>query len=82
MPLLSIFIGFEISFFCNEKLCNVRKVFDEFNLISGLHSFMSEQDRIYKNILPPLRLLDEKSKKKLIKNLDKLHFNLKNLKAA
>ena len=67
---------------CNEKLCNVRKVFDEFNLISGLHSFMSEQDKIYKNILPPLRLLDEESKKKLIKNLDKLDFNLKNLKAA
>ena len=66
----------------NEKLCSVRKVFDEFNLISGLHSFMSEQDEIYKNILPPLRLLDEKNKKKLIENLDKLDFNLKNLKAA
>ena len=43
---------------------------------------MAEQDKIYKNILPPLRLLDDENKKKLIKNLDKLDFNLKNLKAA
>ena len=32
----------------NEKLCNVRKTFDQFNLISGLHTFMSDQDNIFK----------------------------------
>ena len=26
----------------NEKLCNVRGIFDKFNVISGLHSFMSD----------------------------------------
>jgi 4-hydroxy-tetrahydrodipicolinate synthase len=66
----------------NEKLCSVRKVFDQFNLISGLHSFMSDEDKIYKNILPPLSLLDDKDKNKLIEDLNKLNFNLNNLKAA
>ena len=30
----------------NEKLCNVRKVFDQFNLISGLHSFFMKENKI------------------------------------
>ena len=38
-------------------LCNVRNTFEKFNLISGLHSFMSDEDDIYKNLLPPLSLL-------------------------
>tara|TARA_B100000029_G_C17428025_1_gene906840 strand:- start:93 stop:956 length:864 start_codon:yes stop_codon:yes gene_type:complete len=59
----------------NEKLCNVRKVFDQFNLISGLHTFLSKEDKIYKNILPPLSLLSEKDEKKLLEDLKKLDFN-------
>jgi len=59
----------------NEKLCNVRKVFDQFNLISGLHTFLSKENEVYKNILPPLSLLDEKDEKKLLEDLKKLDFN-------
>jgi len=59
----------------NEKLCNVRKVFDQFNLISGLHTFLSKEQEVYKNILPPLSLLDEKDEKKLLEDLKKLDFN-------
>ncbi len=59
----------------NEKLCNVRKVFDQFNLISGLHTFLSKEHEVYKNILPPLSLLDEKEEKKLLEDLKKLDFN-------
>ena len=59
----------------NEKLCNVRKVFDQFNLISGLHTFLSKEHEVYKNILPPLSLLDEKDEKKLLEDLKKLDFN-------
>ena len=59
----------------NEKLCNVRKVFDQFDLISGLHTFLSKENKIYENILPPLGLLDEKDKKKLLEDLRKLDFN-------
>ena len=59
----------------NEKLCSVRKVFDQFNLISGLHSFFINENRIYENILPPLSLLDEKDEKKLLEDLKKLDFN-------
>ena len=44
----------------NEMLCNIRNTFDQFNLISGLHSFMSDENDIYKNLLPPLSLLVEK----------------------
>ena len=63
-------------------LCNVRNTFEKFNLISGLHSFMSEEDEIYKNVLPPVSLLDQKDKKQLIEDLDKLNFKLGSLKAA
>tara|TARA_B100001029_G_scaffold129978_1_gene108940 strand:- start:340 stop:957 length:618 start_codon:yes stop_codon:yes gene_type:complete len=66
----------------NKKLCDVRAVFDKYNLISGLHSFMSEKDAIYKNVLPPLKLLSEIEKKEMLSNLKKLDFNIKNLKAA
>ena len=66
----------------NKKLCDVRAVFDKYNLISGLHSFMSEENEIYKNILPPLKLLSETEKKELLINLKKLDFNIKNLNTA
>ena len=66
----------------NEMLCKVRNTFEKFNLISGLHSFMSDEDIIYKNILPPISLLGEKDKQKLIEDLNKLNFTLKSLKRA
>ena len=59
----------------NEKLCNVRKVFDQFNLISGLHTYLGKKNQFYKNILPPLSVLDEKDEKKLLEDLKKLDFN-------
>ncbi len=66
----------------NEKLCNVRKTFEQFNLISGLHTFLSQKDDSYINILPTLSLLGDKDKKKLFEDLKKLDFNINNLKAA
>ena len=66
----------------NEKLCNVRKVFDQFNLISGLHSFLMQDNKIYKNILPPLSLLNSSDNKKLIEDLNKLNFNSEKSRAA
>jgi 4-hydroxy-tetrahydrodipicolinate synthase len=66
----------------NEMLCNVRSVFDKFNLISGLHSFMSDKDEIYKNVLPPVNLLCEEDKKQLLKDLNRLNFKLGSLKVA
>ena len=58
----------------NQKLCAVRKVFDNYNLISALHSFMSEEDEKYKKILPPLSLLTEIQSKELISKLKELEF--------
>jgi 4-hydroxy-tetrahydrodipicolinate synthase len=66
----------------NEKLCNVRNTFEKFNLISGLHSFMSDEDEIYKNVLPPVSLLSEKNKQQLIEDLNKLNFKLGSLNAT
>ena len=66
----------------NEKLCNVRKIFDQYNLISGLHTFMSVKDSIFKNILPPLGLLNNNDKNKLISDLKKLSFDSESTKAA
>jgi len=58
----------------NEKLCEVRKVFDNYNLISALHTFMSEENQQYKRILPPLNLLSEKEKKDFMSKLKVLEF--------
>ncbi|MDB9792291.1 dihydrodipicolinate synthase family protein [Candidatus Pelagibacter sp.] len=66
----------------NEMLCNVRNTFEKFNLISGLHSFMSDEDIIYKNVLPPVSILNVKDKLLLTEELNKLKFTLGSLKAA
>jgi 4-hydroxy-tetrahydrodipicolinate synthase len=66
----------------NEMLCDVRNAFEKFNLISGLHSFMSDENKIYKNVLPPVSILSEKDKLLLIAELNKLNFKLGSLKAA
>ena len=58
----------------NEMLCKVRNTFEKFNLISGLHSFMSGESEIYKNVLPPVTLLNEEDRQQLIEDLNKLNF--------
>ena len=60
----------------------VREVFDDYNLISALHSYMSTKDDNFKNLLPPLVLLSSKEKKDLIEKLDNLKFIIKNNLAA
>ena len=66
----------------NEKLCNVRGVFDKFNLISGLHTYYSKKNEIYKNILPPLSLLNKTDEKDLLVSLKDLNFTNKQSLAA
>ena len=66
----------------NLKLCDVRNEFEKYNLISALHTFYKKKDSIYENLLPPLRVLDAKSEKELIKNLERLNFSIKSLMAA
>ena len=57
-------------------------MFDKYNLISGLHSFFSHEDVIYKNILPPLSLLNKIDEKDLLNNLKELDFSNKSYLAA
>jgi 4-hydroxy-tetrahydrodipicolinate synthase len=66
----------------NNKLINVRSVFDKYNLISALHTIFSKENKIYENILPPLRLLNEFEEKNLIKSLKDLDFSTKSSLAA
>ena len=66
----------------NQKLCDVRAVFEKYNLISGLHTYYSKNDSYYKNVLPPLSILNSQEEKELINNLEKLNFSIKSLKAA
>ena len=66
----------------NQKLCNVRGTFDKYNLISGLHSYCSQENNIYKNILPPLCLLSKTDEKNLIDDLKDLNFTNKPSLAA
>jgi 4-hydroxy-tetrahydrodipicolinate synthase len=66
----------------NKKLCDVRGVFDKFNLISGLHTFYSQEAKIYKNILPPLSLLKKTDEKNLLNALKDLNFTNKSSMAA
>ena len=60
----------------NQKLCDVRLIFENYNLISGLHSFLSIKDETFKNLLPPIKLLGEKDKYQLIKSLESINFTI------
>ena len=66
----------------NDKLIEVRETFDNYNLISALHSYLSVKDKEFENLLPPLILLSQDKKKELITKLDNLKFRAeKNLAA-
>ena len=66
----------------NQKLCDIRSVFEKYNLISGLHTFYKQKENIYENLLPPLRVLDDLSEKDLQDSLEKYSFSIKSLMAA
>ena len=66
----------------NDKLCDVRNTFDKYNLISGLHTYCAQNDKIYKNILPPLSLLNRDDEEELMNKLKDLEFYNKSTVAA
>ena len=66
----------------NDKLCDVRSIFDKYNLISALHTFCAQNDNIYKNILPPLSLLNKNDEDELMNRLKDLEFYNKSTLAA
>jgi len=66
----------------NQKLCDIRSSFEKYNLISGLHTFMSQKNSIFQNLLPPLKLLSEKEKEELLTNLKKNNFKIEKSEAA
>ena len=52
----------------------MRKVFDNYDLISALHSYKAQEDSVYMNIIPPLQLLSDEDKLKLFAQLKKINF--------
>ena len=66
----------------NQKLIDVRNTFDKYNLISALHTYCAQENKIYKNILPPLSLLNKKDENELMEKLKNLNFTNKSLLAA
>ena len=66
----------------NSKLISVRETFDQYNLISGLHSFKSVNDDKFKNLLPPLILLSLEERKELLSKLEMLDYIPNKDKAA
>ena len=66
----------------NQKLIDVRTVFDNYNLISGLHTYCAQENNIFRNILPPLSLLNKSDEKELFEKLKKLNFKIKSSLAA
>ena len=66
----------------NKKLCEVRKVFDNYNLISGLHTYFGKNNAFYENLLPPLSILNTQEVEELNDSLEKLNFSTKSSLAA
>ena len=66
----------------NQKLIDVRAAFEKYNLISSLHTFFSKDDEIYKNLLPPLSLLNDSDEKELLQDLKDLSFKSNSQQAA
>jgi 4-hydroxy-tetrahydrodipicolinate synthase len=58
----------------NDRLINIREIFDQYNLISALHSFLSIKEKKFKNLLPPLVLLSPNIQKEFISKLESLKF--------
>ena len=59
----------------NDKLKKLRTVFDETgNLLSAVHTLKSLENSAFKNLLPPLELLNEEKKNEMIKKLKELNF--------
>ena len=61
----------------NDNLCDIRSEFEKYNLISGLHTFFGKNEKCYRNLLPPLSILNPKDEQEMINNLEKFNFSLK-----
>ena len=66
----------------NKKLIEVRNEFEKYNLISALHTYKSKEDQNFKNVIPPLGLLNDTEDNNLILNLKKLDFQINSQLAA
>ena len=66
-----------------DKLKKIRTIFDETgNLVSAVHTLKSIESLNFKNLLPPLELLSEEKKNKMLKKLKEFNFINKKNQAA
>tara|TARA_B100000575_G_C23057200_1_gene608613 strand:+ start:51 stop:935 length:885 start_codon:yes stop_codon:yes gene_type:complete len=66
----------------NQKLVDVRNIFEKYNLISALHTLFAREEKIYRNLLPPLSLLNKVDENDLMKSLKDINFETKSQLAA
>ena len=66
----------------NKKLIDVRKELEKYNLISALHTLKSKEDKTFRNLLPPLDVLNGEDENNLVQNLNKLNFQINSQLAA
>ena len=66
----------------NDQLIKVRTAFDETgNLVSAVHTYLSQKDTKYKRLLPPLSLLPKEKEQELLTKVKGLNFISKNIAA-
>lgn len=65
----------------NDRLVKVRTTFDKYNLISAVHTFLSQKDIKYKRLLPPLALLSSEKEQEFLNKLKELNFIPKKIAA-
>ncbi len=66
----------------NQKLVDVRNILEKYNLISALHTLFAREEKIYRNLLPPLSLLNKVDENDLMKSLKDINFETKSQLAA
>ena len=66
----------------NDQLVKIRAAFDRTgDLVSAVHTYLSQKDTKYKRLLPPLSLLPKAKEQELLTKLKELNFISKNIAA-
>jgi len=60
----------------NNRLILLRKCFDQFSLVSAVHTVLSKTNKDFSNLIAPLQLLSPKNRFKIFSELEKLNFNI------
>ena len=77
---MSFFYKFQYHY--HEKQLEILSTSDKHEEVLSYLEKLSDKNKIFQNLLPPLKLLDSNQKKELLTSLTNLEFEMSNLKAA